>query len=487
MSGDDPNSNDQAATSTTVDEASSSLTTLNALVEEAKGQKTNLDGQIAAATTSIENFIAKVKADLSEIDASKTTVATIKGAVDEMQRATSTDVSAITQSKLDIDKLKSEAGVLSKKVAADYEDVANKITSLQEQQLALKTILGDLDAIKTEARTNCDGVLADVKTVAEAKAAFEQLKSETQTAHDELVLKQTDVAAQVSEITNSNEKIKQLHVMLLSDTPERKSIKSEIDELQAKLTDVLKASELNRGAAETEFNSLKEKAASEFGGLVTAEETRFNKLYEILQGQILSLLPSAGSAGLASTYYDAKSKYAVTAFHRPIGEDGSRKDASGWRNLVGHNPTSLIATVFFYGMFLVPIGVIIWLFFDVLAKMSGAHPVNFTNQYLVFKALIAVPLGTMSLFGYSSLRLYRRLYEEYNYKQRVMELYQSFSKEIEAKGDDDQKKALLAIMLKAVADKPSLNMHKYDGINSDGGWKIDIGALLNRFVNPVKS
>lgn len=121
------------------------------------------------------------------------------------------------------------------------------------------------------------------------------------------------------------------------------------------------------------------------------------------------------------------------------------------------------------------------LFIDLFEKVvKTSAPVG--AEYLIFRTLIAVPLGTISLFGYTSLRLYRRLYEEYNYKQRVMELYLSFAKEIGDKGTDEQKEALIAIMLKAVADKPSVSMHRYDGMAPDAGLKLDLGALLNRLI-----
>ncbi len=478
-------SDDKTAHSTDANEASSDLATLKALVAEAKGYKANFDSQVLEAVNSVGNLATTAKSHLSDIDASKTTIATIKGAVEEMQRSASSDASTIAQSKLDIDKLKSEGEILSTKVSDEYGDITKEIALLQEQHAALKTILGDLDTIKSVAKKNSDDVTHDVNAIAESKTTFETLAAQSQATHDELERKQTAVGAQLSEIANSNETIKQFHAALLDDTPDKKSIRSEIDDLQTRIGEVLSNAEKHHGTAAAEFSVFKEKTAVDVNDFVTSERSRFDDLYTKLQGQILSLLPSAGSAGLASTYYDAKSKYAFTAFHRPFEADGNIKQTPTIRKFFGHDPTSLIATLFFYGLFLGPVAVIIWLFSDILAKMAGPHPVAFSNQYLVFKALIALPLGTMSIFGYSSLRLYRRLYEEYNYKQRVMELYQSFSKEIETKGDDDQKKALLAIMLKAVADKPSLNMHKYDGIG-DGGWKIDIGALLSRFVGGTK-
>ncbi len=471
-----------------IDDSDSSMVpnALAAILEDAKQRKNALDTQISSTTTSLAELLTAAKGNLSEIDATKTAVATMKGALDEMQRTATADVSAVAQSKTDVDKLKADAQSIAKHVEGDFDEITKKVTALQEQQNALKDLLGELGILKVDAKNKIDDVTANVTAITTAKTAFDSLSTQTKTAHDELITRQNDVAAQLAEIAESNDAVKQLHAALFSDTADRKAVKTSIDELQAQLGVILSDAEKQRGVAITELEALKEKSAAELGKFSSDEQARFADLYNRLQEQILSLLPSAGSAGLASTYYDAKSKYAVTSFHGAIGADGKERQPSKLRNLFGHNPTSMIATIFFYGLFLGPVAVIIWLFFDVLNKMSGPTPVTFSNQYLVFKALIAVPLGTMSLFGYSSLRLYRRLYEEYNYKQRVMELYLSFAREIESKGDEDQKKALLAIMLKAVADKPSVNMHKYDGMGSDSGWKIDLSSMLNRLLGPVK-
>ncbi len=97
--------------------------------------------------------------------------------------------------------------------------------------------------------------------------------------------------------------------------------------------------------------------------------------------------------------------------------------------------------------------------------------------------MLSLPLAAISAFGWSSIRLYRRLYEEYNHKQRVMQLYHSFKDEI---GDSEEhKNALLAIMLSAVGDKPSLAMHHYDKNIGDIG--IGIGDIIGKLMGKGKS
>jgi len=106
---------------------------------------------------------------------------------------------------------------------------------------------------------------------------------------------------------------------------------------------------------------------------------------------------------------------------------------------------------------------------------------NINEAILLLRMSLTIPLAIISVFGWSSIRLNRRLYEEYNHKQRVMQLYHSFKKEIDKEGDPEHKKALIAIMLKTVDDKPSLTMHKYDKSVEDVIPALNLGQILSFF------
>jgi hypothetical protein len=105
-------------------------------------------------------------------------------------------------------------------------------------------------------------------------------------------------------------------------------------------------------------------------------------------------------------------------------------------------------------------------------------------KIVTLRVLIAIPLATISAFGFASLALYRRLYEEYNHKQRVMELYGSFRKEIGENGTAEQKTQLLTIMLDAVADKSYLATGpSVSKVNGEVLTKVnDIVTLLNGLI-----
>ena len=54
----------------------------------------------------------------------------------------------------------------------------------------------------------------------------------------------------------------------------------------------------------------------------------------------------------------------------------------------------------------------------------------------------------------------RKLYEEYNHKHRVMQLYNSFLKELKETGTTEEQQKLREIMLETVQDKSSLIKEK---------------------------
>ncbi len=473
---------DSSAVVSEAAQAATLLLELGTLVESAKGRVVELDAQISSALSTITSSMGTAKSSLSEIDAAKTAIATIRGGIEEIQKSTISDGAAITQAKADTDKLKVDAEALSKKVADDADEVGKKIAALNEQLVPLRSLLDEMNLLKVDANANGEAVANDAKRVAESKATFDVLGAQTQATHDSLLEKQAAVAAQLTEVGNARDAIKAYFGTLLEDADGKPSIRTEIEERRTNIEDVLANVKSLSQQATTELGTIREKAVGDLGEVKATEIKRFDNLYEELKNKVLSLLPSAGAAGLSSTYYDAKSKYAHTA-PKPRDANDTRK-IGWWSKLVGYNPESLLATIMFYVLFLGPLAIIVYIFWDVLRDMARQNPSTYSYKFILVKTLLSVPLATISGFGFSSLRLYRRLYEEYNYKQRVMELYQSFSREVEAHGDDEQKKVLLGIMMKAVSDKPSLTMHRYDG-SADGPIRFDIMDLINRYFSPA--
>ena len=184
----------------------------------------------------------------------------------------------------------------------------------------------------------------------------------------------------------------------------------------------------------TPINSIKTKNHE----YIKDQEEKFEKLHKDLEKKILDLLPGATVARLSNAYREAKERYGSVP----------DKENTGDR--------------WFYALFIIPLGVVIFLILsgDTVGLLDMIDDKgNINSNALLNRFLISSPFATLSWFGWSSIRLNRRLYEEYNHKQRVMQLYHGFNGEIEEYGREDQKQKLLDIMLQNVADKPSLAVH----------------------------
>ena len=176
------------------------------------------------------------------------------------------------------------------------------------------------------------------------------------------------------------------------------------------------------------------------------QEVTFKQLEEIIRG----LLPEAGAAGLASTYFEAKKRYGVLSDNELVG--------GIWNNKL-HLVTKGFKTLLFYSMFIVPLLFIVWMFYGVISEPNKYKDLGGIGYaLLLFRIFLVAPLAGISFFGLYSIRVNRQLYEEYNHKQRVMELYHSFTDMLSDYGAEDYAQNLLGIMMETVNTKPSLDL-----------------------------
>lgn len=436
--------------------AASQLADLQSAVTSSKAA---IEGDRAA----IAEIVEKAKVSQKEIDGIKTDVATIKGAVDSVQQSVVGDQAVISQSKTDVGALKAAATALGEKLSADHASIADRIAGLQAQQDTLQNLLKDLSDAKAQAESDNTAIKSSLNDVDQSKERFSSLKSETETQFAALSERQQALEGKISEIEDANNRITALRKRLLESSDDAKSVQDEIDDLHSQITATLSDIAGERDAAIAALATLRDKADTDNEDFSVATNKRFDVLHKRLETMILALLPSAGAAGLASTYYDAKSRYAPTSY---AGKPGGSQ-LTGWRRFlrsaVANNPASVVATLFFYALFLIPLGALAYGTYDLVWQIEHNANFHFDYRLLALRFLIAVPLATVSGFGFASLRLYRRLYEEYNHKQRVMELYKSFRTEIDAAGDKEHVKALLKIMLDAVSNKAWQSTSELDG------------------------
>ncbi len=401
----------------------------------------------------LQASIQQFNNDLEHIKAARVEVEQIKTALSEARGSADADITAMSESKETFQNLKKQAQAQSTQLKSKSDDLNAQIEETSNQKSQLDNSLTEIKTIKDEAEQARASVNVDIENINQTKVSFEQLRNDAQALHTDLQSRQTDAQNKINEIHDLHAKTKELFNELLEDTRDENGeitgecIKTKIQNLFSEIENQLQQTGEDREESKTQLENLRQE----------------------LENEIRSLLPEAGAAGLSSAYVQAKSKYGSIPFE---------STSSGFMRFLkycGHITKTNASSIVYYTMFIVPLAVMIYLLFGLFHDIKSA---DIDEKVILFRALITLPLAAISLFGWSSIRLSRRLYEEYNHKQRVMQLYHSFKDEIDGHGTDEHKQALLSIMLKAVDDKPSLAMHKYDKGIEDIWPSLSLGSLL---------
>lgn len=392
----------------------------------------------------------------------------------------------------EIQNLLTQAQQVSSDLSTRHQSVSSQITELENQRSTLQQVLTSIETIRSEAEGKKNSVDSDIQIISSKRNEFEELKNQAQTARDDLVQKQGAAAAKISEIESAYERITQQLKVLFDDSADQSgnTIRAVVGQIHDSNTNIKTLlSEIKRESdttsaeikqaledSEEKITLMQNTTEEKLKALVDNYTTGFGDLKQSLEKEIRSLLPEAGAAGLASTFFQAKSKYAITAT-----EPKSKNLAIRLLLQFSHFIVSALTPVFFYALFILPLAGIFYIFYDLLHFIESQQPsdIHIDPSILIYRVLLSLPLAWVSFFGWSSIRLHRRLYEEYNYKQRVMQLYHSFKEEI-GSDDDDNHKALMGIMLAAVADKPSLAMNQYDSSGKGLLSEIGIGDFIKR-------
>jgi hypothetical protein len=378
------------------------------------------EDQVAAIpTVSIET-----SADLEKI---KSSAAFIVNSRAEAQEA----LKAINTSKMEVDGSKKEVQVKIKALNSSAAALDGKIQIANKQCETINNFSNQVERVNSAVEKSQIVVNDNLESITEGKSQFESMLEAVREQASELQGQQATTKNILGQINKNHERVSELAHLLLEDEEDENGDVSEKC-LRSKLTDLL------------------QKSTEEFSAIQNTHlkaENDFSNSIKILEKKITDLLPSAAAAGLAFTYDKAKKRYT--------------------------NPYS---STFLYALFLLPLCVDAYLFYE---EAKG----GITPSILFGHFLSASPLFAIATFGVWSIRLYRRLYEEYSHKQSVMELYHGFKKEVDQAGTGEQRQKLIDIMLETVAHKPSLAMSKYEEADDLGSmpsfWKIWKLKMLN--------
>jgi len=434
------------------------------MMSEAASQGNNLSLQKASEAL-IEDFkkelealrteqtaLQQAKADIAYIRESKTELEELKQFYNTTRGSLEADVTALNGDKSRLAALKKQLEDEVVKANAELTALKSEVEDLKIKKTALETTIAQIDEMKSSAQITKDSVVESVKEIENTKASFDTLKNSTQNQSAEISNQQIEINLKLEEANKLLDAITKLHNAALVD---------ELDEGGNK----------RATSIDSKLKSLQQQ--------LKAGVEEIKQLKPTLAEEIRSLLPKAGAAGLSSAYFEAKSKYAYVPYK------GNLNEKFYWLKNCLHWVGSYLAPLANYTMFIAPLIAILVLFYDAFNKMSGNDAsflvdgffepldaeVSISNgnngahlnpEIWLFRILFCTPLAIISWFGWNSIRMNRRLFEEYNHKQRVMQLYHSFKKEVDGEGTPEQKQALLTIMLKTVSDKPTIAMQKYD-------------------------
>lgn len=146
------------------------------------------------------------------------------------------------------------------------------------------------------------------------------------------------------------------------------------------------------------------------------------KQFDELKAKIEGLLPGATSAGLASSYQDAQ------------------KEKKIWHYWIGFVVSLLLLmSAYFYSF------------------VYNSPPTDFSTIFI--RATIGFPLIWIAWFCQRSLSQMRRISEEYRHKEKMMRIYDGFSKQIEQSTDAEERKTkkldLISVTINAIEKNPA--------------------------------
>lgn len=403
-----------------------------------------------------------------------------------------------------------------------YLDALNKISDVIGLTNQAEEFKGRLDSVEKHTNQQKGKIDAYTQTFEEAKIKLNGLINNSESLHEELKTKNSDLDSQIKKITRKAETLKQLEdeITRLREAAEAAKTGAEtanqaIESQQLTFNHSIEAAKLKSQELDQELNALEDKISNmrnmhtelasvhaeivqdkldEQGSIINHsiksdindlhenfkkeydsikksnedlksicstmyanEQAKFELLHLNLSDKINSLLPGAGAASLASSYYQAKMRYAIANDLPSLNDLNGEGIKLSWKSRFPQISTYL----FNLGMFIAPLVLL------VLGFACGwfAVPEAFSNDpyaTILYKTITTLPLLAISSYGLISLATNRRLYEEYNHKQRVMQLYHSFKTEIDKTGDNELKTKLLNVMLDVVRDKPAAKMSRYE-------------------------
>ncbi|EMO30201.1 hypothetical protein LEP1GSC170_3953, partial [Leptospira interrogans serovar Bataviae str. HAI135] len=199
---------------------------------------------------------------------------------------------------------------------------------------------------------------------------------------------------------------------------------------------------------ENEFQTFIKTVAEKHESLSTQNQSQFTALvernnlrYEDLLNKISSLYQDAIGVGLAGAYNKAKASHRFSL-----------------------NLWSVILVLSVLGMLAVPVAMEIWVYTEQLVKIESL--VGIIKRVFSYLPFIS-PMVFLSYIATKNMNGYRRMFEEYLYKESTSLTYEALKREISTFENDKLSSEfatqLLRQNLQAAEDNPSKYLDKIDG------------------------
>lgn len=256
--------------------------------------------------------------------------------------------------------------------------------------------------------------------------------------------------------------------------------KSKIEQLEAQITGI------------TSFNK---KIDDEIAPAIKKEQDELKVLavdIETKRREINALLSDATAKTLAEGYLESMGEYSVPKILKFKAIKETRWNIFYNVYVIFFNVFFRYAkTLFSYLVFMAPLAVIVYFFAqpDIMAdlvKSVSTDTYKPTVQELIFlKALIWLPLLWISWFGQKSISQRKRLFEEYNHKFRVVQMYIMFTSNEKAY-TLKQTKELEVALLDVIKNNPAVHLGKWETMIDRIFEKFQIEGLYEKWKEDVK-
>ncbi len=285
------------------------------------------------------------------------------------------------------------------------ELINNSVTGIQKYYDTTKQLAGDVEEYKNKA----DSYLLEIQ---QKKKQTDDLSDEIKTQHDSAKKFHSEVQKWHEDSSN-----------YISNINQQKNT-------AGKLTDEIKTQRGTASACVSEIEKQK-KNTKELTDEIQKQHDTDKKIiaekqekYTALFQKIEELLPGATSAGLASSYREAHEKKSTKGY---------------WCGFIG----SLIVLVGGYYIY----------FIHNSPEIKWVH--------IITRTIVGMPLIWIAWYCQRTISQTNRIKEEYHHKQRVMSVFNGFSKQIDelTKDNPEENKAkkleLISVIINAIKQNPS--------------------------------